>query len=386
MELILDFLLIGGIIISFFILMLIFKKENKTRPEFILSLFFILILLVFVHSYAQIHRIKWLFILTYLPYEALAWIAAPLLSLYIESLFAKQKHFWRKKWTHFIPAILFTAFFSLPILIFWMNAAPKPSYIQKLIDWGETPLVFLESIYLISYLSYSIQIYNRFKSLLKQSYSSYDIQWIARLLWGALLITGIDLLTEFYLLLVGEELTFLAGSDAYITLAGILFLIFHLGYYGVNQSKILIPKHLYSPPLAHSEINTDIPSNPVPSPSYSSEDLKGLESDFLQLMQEEKPYLDEDLTLGKMAKLMKISDKKLSAFLNQYLKISFYDLVNQERVKAVCDKIQDPTFNHLTLLGIAFESGFKSKTSFNRIFKKETGLSPSDYKKIHEKQ
>ncbi|SHO63440.1 helix-turn-helix domain-containing protein [Algoriphagus zhangzhouensis] len=381
MQLILDFLLIGGIIICFLILMLIFKKEKKTRSNIILGLFFILILLVFIHSYSQIHQIKWLFTLTYLPFEALAWIAAPLLCLYIESLFTKQKQFWRKKWFHFTPALLFTCFFSLPILIFWLSGAPKPSYIQNLIGLGETPLVFLESIYLIGYLSYSIRLYNRFKNLLNQSYSNYDIQWIGRLLWGAILITSIDLLTEIYLLLFGEELTFLAGSDAYITLAGILFLVFHLGYYGVNQSKILIPKHLYSPSIPHSEIITEKPSSPVTSPSYSPEDLKGLESDYLQLMQEEKPYLDEDLTLGKMAKLMEVSDKKLSAFLNQYLKISFYDLINQERIKAVCEKIKDPAFSHLTLLGIAFDCGFKSKTSFNRIFKKETGLSPSEYRK-----
>jgi len=95
----------------------------------------------------------------------------------------------------------------------------------------------------------------------------------------------------------------------------------------------------------------------------------------------EKAYLDENLTLSKLAELIPTTDKKLSTFLNQHLNITFYDMINAYRVESVKEKLLSNNYNNLTLLGIAYESGFNSKSSFNRIFKKETGLSPSEYKK-----
>jgi AraC-like DNA-binding protein len=85
--------------------------------------------------------------------------------------------------------------------------------------------------------------------------------------------------------------------------------------------------------------------------------------------------------LNKLAKHIPTTDKKLSLLLNQYMNTTFYDFVNAYRVQSVKEKLASVDFDNLTLLGIAYESGFKSKTSFNRIFKKETGFSPSEYKK-----
>jgi transcriptional regulator GlxA family with amidase domain len=95
----------------------------------------------------------------------------------------------------------------------------------------------------------------------------------------------------------------------------------------------------------------------------------------------EKPYLREDLTLKDLAELLQITDKKMSALLNRYLNTSFYDYINGLRVVEVKKRIQDPAFEKYTLLAIALECGFNSKASFNRIFKKMTVVSPSEYKK-----
>ena len=94
-----------------------------------------------------------------------------------------------------------------------------------------------------------------------------------------------------------------------------------------------------------------------------------------------KPFLDENVSLKSLAELLAVSDKKLSAILNQHMEISFYDYINGYKVEDVIMKMKEPSYNKYTLLAIAFESGFNSKTSFNRIFKKVTGLSPSAYKK-----
>src|SRR3569833_245838 len=71
----------------------------------------------------------------------------------------------------------------------------------------------------------------------------------------------------------------------------------------------------------------------------------------------------------------------MSRIINTALKKSFNDFINEYRVQDALRKMQDPAFDHITLLGIAYESGFNSQTSFNRIFKQVTGKSPVEYKK-----
>lgn len=100
-----------------------------------------------------------------------------------------------------------------------------------------------------------------------------------------------------------------------------------------------------------------------------------------EVMKQEKPFLDEDLTLGTLAKQCGLGQTQLSQIINQYFHMNFYDFVNQYRVEEAKQKLISSDYEHLSVLGIAFDCGFKSKSSFNRYFKKYTGSSPSDFKK-----
>ena len=166
---------------------------------------------------------------------------------------------------------------------------------------------------------------------------------------------------------------------SYVTITSIFILITYLGYHGINQSKILGPHFLIEKVIEKKGKKKNYLSN------TSDEELQQLEKRLKEILANDKPYLDEDLTLTKLADLIPISNKKLSTFLNQYLNITFYDMINAYRVASVEEKLHSEQYNGITLLGIAYESGFNSKTTFNRIFKKETGLSPSEYKKKHQK-
>ena len=82
-----------------------------------------------------------------------------------------------------------------------------------------------------------------------------------------------------------------------------------------------------------------------------------------------------------------MSSNQLSQLINEGFQKSFYDLINEMRVSEVQAKMEDPDYAHLSLLGIGLESGFNSKSSFNLLFKKFTGQTPSQYKKsISEKK
>lgn len=102
---------------------------------------------------------------------------------------------------------------------------------------------------------------------------------------------------------------------------------------------------------------------------------------LLKFMETAQPYLDEELSLQKLSSLLEISTHQLSQTINQELNTNFYKFVNAYRVEEVKNKLKDPEYTKYSILGIAFESGFNSKSTFNKIFKEETGMTPSEFKK-----
>ncbi|MCA9728931.1 MAG: helix-turn-helix transcriptional regulator [Candidatus Eisenbacteria bacterium] len=102
---------------------------------------------------------------------------------------------------------------------------------------------------------------------------------------------------------------------------------------------------------------------------------------LLDHMQRARPYLDPELGLSDLAESVGLSANHLSQLLNQELGMSYFDFINGYRVEEAKRMLVDPATRHLTILAIAFEAGFSSKGSFNRIFKERTGSTPSGYMK-----
>ena len=91
-------------------------------------------------------------------------------------------------------------------------------------------------------------------------------------------------------------------------------------------------------------------------------------------------YQDPELSLVALAEKLELTTHELSRIINTVLKKSFNDFINEFRVAEVARKMEDPAYHHITLLGIAFESGFNSKSTFNRAFRQMTGKSAAEYK------
>ncbi len=91
-------------------------------------------------------------------------------------------------------------------------------------------------------------------------------------------------------------------------------------------------------------------------------------------------YEDAELTLTTLAVKLNIHPHDLSRIMNVGLEKNFSDFINEFRVREVARKMQDPAYDRLTLLGIAYESGFNSQRTFNRVFKEMTGKTPVEYK------
>ena len=99
----------------------------------------------------------------------------------------------------------------------------------------------------------------------------------------------------------------------------------------------------------------------------------------MDYLDESKPYLNKNLTIGEMADSIEIPAYQLSQLINDQLGQSFFEFINSYRVKEVKVRFFDSKFSNLTLLGIAMECGFNSKASFNRIFKQLTNQTPTEY-------
>ncbi len=122
---------------------------------------------------------------------------------------------------------------------------------------------------------------------------------------------------------------------------------------------------------------TGAPLFPKPSSSIA---LKQKGARLKEKIEAGQLYQDPDLSVGTLAEQLNLPAHELSRIINIGLKKNFSDLINEYRIRDVIAKLLNPAYNHITLLGIAYESGFNSKTTFNRVFKEITGKSPVEYK------
>lgn len=110
------------------------------------------------------------------------------------------------------------------------------------------------------------------------------------------------------------------------------------------------------------------------------ERIQQLKKHLQQLMHEQKPFLDSDLNIEQLAKLLNISRHHLSQVLNEGLQKTYHDFVNEYRIEAAKTLLDDYNKQHYSIAAIAFEAGFNSLSSFNLVFKKHCQITPSQYR------
>lgn len=113
--------------------------------------------------------------------------------------------------------------------------------------------------------------------------------------------------------------------------------------------------------------------------SLSKEQVSNLNNSITRIMEIQKPYFNPRLSLSDLAELTDVTTNQLSQFLNDHKQKNFYDFVNQYRLKKFLEYKQNRKYANFTILGLAYECGFNSKTTFNAFFKKTMGATPSDY-------
>jgi AraC-like DNA-binding protein len=301
----------------------------------------------------------------------------PFLYLYISALTSKKSGWNKRDFLHFIPFAGFITY--LFIASMFPNYADRIRMDHVSSDF-EPPLLFVFFLLLTAisgpvyfvlstrlFRKLDINIFNNF------SYSEeIDLDWLRKLvyifgfIWSALIVIAIvhHLFHLFSMAFCTDGL--------FLSLSVFIILI---GYFGLRQKEIF----------------TNFPIEDFDTLTESKTKYAGLilkETDVAQYvikiknyMDTDKPYLDADLTLQQLASSLEIPSHHLSRVVNEKFGYHFFDFINHYRVEEVKIKISDPKFQNYSLLGVAFECGFNSKSAFNRVFKKTTGLTPSEYQK-----
>lgn len=310
--------------------------------------------------------------------DLLAFVHGPFLYLYILHLTTPIK-FSKKKLLHFLP--IASAY------LLWISfLLQKP--VQKLLLYDQG---FSSSYYKtigiitnvgiiisgIVYVLASVVLLHRYKKKITEKFSDTDkisLNWLRYLIAG---IAGIWVFVVFYP--TAESIYFSAS----------LYICF-IGFFGVRQQQIFkttnaaTERHTSSPQSRNPSAepaNVDLLSNKIKY-DWSSLTEDEVERIFLQLnriMAQEKLYKNAELTLSKLADSLQLKDAALSQVINSKFNKSFYDYINSLRVDECVKMIADEKNQNYTLLAIAFDCGFNSKSSFNRNFRKFAGKSPSDF-------
>lgn len=296
----------------------------------------------------------------------------PLLYLYVRFMTNPDRKFNPIALLHFIP---FVAFFTVSVIF---RSEPLVRDLRSF--FRPDKLISLRIIYSVCFFL-SITIYstlafieiNRHQKNLKNlvSFTSYKIT----LNW--LKILSISFYAAYFVLFILGGLNMFGNYipfDPYFVIFGFiaLFSIVY-SFYGIKQPII------FGEVVHHDTEERKEPEKYQKSRLKDSEAEKYLKK-LLNYMETKKPYLDGNLTIHDLAIKTGISKHHITQVLNERYKRNFFTFINEYRVKEVIERLSDPRYNNYTILAIALDSGFNSKTTFNSFFKNQTGLTPSKYR------
>ncbi len=348
---------INGLMFGMFVLR---KKENRMANRFLsvmlLSVSFTLAIGLIL-EFNLYNAYPWLH---WLPFTLTYWIG-PAFYFYIKHLIDPTFEFNKSHWWHFSFVIL-NYTHSVYHLVFG-RTFPYPKFHNFTEAVGSYALIPL-LIYLI-YAHRGVLIYQR--SIQHQLSTTDDlelnwIKWFVRIFAGFFAVLALFKLVDFrelidYTVESSEGMLYQYRDLMYLVMG---VSIFWMAFAGFSQAQTINESNQYAE-------------------SHQVDHGRVVEK-LTEAMDERKLYLDSSLDLRTLSAKTHLSEKEISSALNQHLMKNFYYFINEYRVEEVKQRLEDSRYDHLKILSIAFDSGFNSKATFNRFFKKLTGKSPREFR------
>jgi AraC-like DNA-binding protein len=358
----------GGIVLGIFVIILISSKSGrKTRANTFLSILVAALTFSVFHLRYAGDVISHFSLKAYTLGDPSFLLIAPLLWFYVVELAGERIRVNATAFAHFIP------FFVIVFCSLSFRSFLNDTSITRFLDsHPRLPFTIFWMVMVIQFSVYQILIHRKwrkYQQMIRDEVSNTEdvnISWV-RFFTGVFLIINLSFFVSLFAVIHFNVINMVWKSVGVI----LSLSIFALGYKGILQKEILFPESLARSGTDEPTIHPD----PVARPDNA------LVEKLQQYMKKEKPYLDPELSLSTLAKAMGLNRNQLSHLINTGLGENFYDFINKYRVEEVKRLMADPQKQNYNLLGMAFESGFKSKSTFNLIFKRFTGLTPSEYKK-----
>jgi AraC-like DNA-binding protein len=383
-----------GIVFSTLLFIKWLQTENKSSLW--LSLFTVLCsfyIAPFMFGYAGWYSQQpYRNILFFTPFQQL-FLLPPVLYFYFKTLLDKSFQFSKKDYIHFIPATIYLIY-SIAIFLtdkvflneYYFYADGKD---KDFSTWYQIAGLFS----LIYYLTESLKTYYKYRKITYDVVSFADsvmFKWAKGFLVAFLLLIAIRMV----FFIVNPEWDEFGKKFWYYVCFSILF--YYISISGYTNSILSVTSFKDSQKnseadLKFEENNAIEPELPQISPDNDKleeerdeiPDLDTWKEKVEALMVLDKMYENPELVISDISNKLGTHSKKISQVINQGFNMNFNDFVNHHRIKALLQKIEEGEHNIQTLLSLAFECGFNSKSTFNRAFKRATSLSPKEYIEKH---
>lgn len=358
---------LAGVFIGAFLAVLLFAFKKGNRPADLFLGAFLL-----AYSMANLGTVPWQagiigdhphWFGLFMPF---VFAMGPLLYFYILALTRPGRRFKPGDFLHFAPYAAVLAAFS--VLVYFRGAEYKLGLIDQInsgrAPWGITAYLGGRIVHILIYLALCATTLAGYGRTLKENFSDIErinLNWLRLML--AAYGTGVVAVVILAQLDVPDKALHIWET--------VVVLI--IGMRGLTQTQIFGAGRLPEPPAAK------------PAPKYQRSSLtldqaEKAERLLRAVMETDKLFLEEDLSLKALADHVGLSPAYVSQVLNERLKRNFFDFVNGYRVEEAKRRLSDPRRGGEKILTIALDVGFNSKAAFNRVFKKTTGRTPSEYK------
>lgn len=258
-------------------------------------------------------------------------------------------------------------------------------------------------IVFFGYIIAAATLFRQHQSFIRDNFSNikhYNLHWVRNLLiWNAALI-GYALVAFILSYLIDGFTIGKSNMTAYWLL---IAYIYYASIKGYMQKDIHVETVVTDIPVIASvqvinherkiqetnpveevqNLKPDVPKLKYQKSRLNDSESKKIAEKLIRMVEQEKLYLDPELTLANLSEKSGEPPFVISQVLNVALGKNFYELVNGYRVDAAKRLLANPDNQHLTILSIGFEAGFNSKTTFNSVFKKYTGQTPSEFLKSY---
>jgi len=362
---------------ALFFSLLLYQKRPAAKQDTILIFW-----MLYLGFYTGIYGLTSSFLFTDYPLWSAAFISllmlhGPFLYWYARSLVLPQGRLRTADLFHLLPFILF----NLYILFSSHNPSSAEGIrLDHSADHGGESPIFVVFLVLTAlsgpiYFAVTISLFKRLDIRIFNQFSSLkdiNLGWLRNLViafgvvWTLLMAAAI----------LHHLFRFFSWSFCTDGLAlSLSIFILLIGYFGLRQREIF-PSIVNMPSVADDSADRKYSSS-----NLKTEDALNVKSLLEQHMAAKKPYLNPELSLPQLAAEINVSPHHLSQVINEHFERNFFDFVNWYRVQEVKERLTNPEYSHLSVLGIAFDAGFNSKSAFNRVFKNVEGETPTQFKK-----